>query len=795
MPGSSYDETPRFAAQDDLDLRQLMRGIGARKWRIIVPTLAAMGLTFAAVNLVKPRYTSEAKLLLENQESFYTRPEKEQRDQQQTLDPEAVQSQVQLVTSRDVARQVAQKLDLMKNAEFDPLLKGVDPFTRVLILLGLQKDPASMSPEERVLETYFNKLTVYPVVKTRVLTVEFTANSPELAADSANAIAEAYLSAQEDAKRRGAKSAAGWLLATVEDLRVKVQQKESEVADFRAKSGLLMGTNATVITSQQLGELNSQLASARAALAEAQAKSQRLTELLRQGRVFEVSDVVKDDLVRRIGEQRVTLKSQLALEARTLLPGHPRIKELQAQLADVDAEMRRASEKIGRALEGDAKVAAARVRSIETTLDAQKKVAAAGDGEDVRLRALEREAKSARDQLESYLAKYREASARDVANASTADARIISRAVAPQLPSFPKKLPMLLISGLGALVLSAGLVVARLLLSGGVIAPARQPARREKPVAPPASAAKPLQTAAPKPQQDLVQKCAPNNRADRMAALPAAAKAAGSAGGRRTLADSAETLVAAKLAAAAPETSVAAVPAGLAASAAPKPSQTAAARQNTPEGAAPAATPMAALVRVVRGFLDERGPDALGFCVLVTGPRRATGSTGSAVSLARALALEARAVIVDLDLATPGLDALVADTEGPDAPDGLTDLITGRAAFSDALHRDADTMLHVLPAGCDAMPPGDHSEEIGRIVGALRRTYDFVVLDAASPAAQDQTLRFAELARCIVLVSPKPEEFADEIVALLQKLPSGEGCESLIFTPPGLGRRNVETAA
>ena len=315
-----------------------------------------------------------------------------------------------------------------------------------------------------------------------------------------------------------------------------------------------------------------------------------------------------------------------------------------------------------------------------------------------------------------------------------------------------------------------------------------------------------MQAAAPQPAQGIAQdlaqdmalKSAPEIRPGKMAALPVAAKAAGSAGGRGTIIDGAQAPVIAKPAAALPKTSVVAVPASLAASAAPNPPQTVAsvaARQNAPEGATPAATPMAALVRVVRGLLHDGAPDALGLCVLVTGARRATGSTGSAVSLARALALEARAVIVDLDLATPGLDALVADTEGPDAPDGLTDLITGRAAFSDALHRDADSMLHVLPAGCNAMPPGDHDAEIGRIVGALRRTYDFVVLDAASPSAQDQTLRFAELARCIVLVSPKPEEFADEIVALLQKLPSGEGCESLIFTPPTLGRRSVEAAA
>ncbi len=43
-----------------------------------------------------------------------------------------------------------------------------------------------------------------------------------------------------------------------------------------------------------------------------------------------------------------------------------------------------------------------------------KKLASSSNGQDVQLRALEREAKAQRDLLESYLAKYREANTRRV---------------------------------------------------------------------------------------------------------------------------------------------------------------------------------------------------------------------------------------------------------------------------------------------------------------------------------------------------------------------------------------------
>ena len=81
-----------------------------------------------------------------------------------------------------------------------------------------------------------------------------------------------------------------------------------------------------------------------------------------------------------------------------------------------------------RQLDNDAAVAGNRVESLTASLDQVKKLASQSNEQDVQLRALEREAKTQRDLLESYLVKYREASARDNINAAPPEARIISRA-------------------------------------------------------------------------------------------------------------------------------------------------------------------------------------------------------------------------------------------------------------------------------------------------------------------------------------------------------------------------------
>ena len=87
-----------------------------------------------------------------------------------------------------------------------------------------------------------------------------------------------------------------------------------------------------------------------------------------------------------------------------------------------------------------------------------KKQATSTNGQDVQLRALEREAKAQRDLLESYLAKYREANTRENIDAAPADGRIISRATVSNTPAYPKKLPIVLIATLATLMLTAGAI-------------------------------------------------------------------------------------------------------------------------------------------------------------------------------------------------------------------------------------------------------------------------------------------------------------------------------------------------
>jgi succinoglycan biosynthesis transport protein ExoP len=469
---------PGFGGLDarSVELGTVGRQLWRKKWWVLAPTLVVVAIAAVGVNMVTPRFKSEARALIEGRENVFLRPEAEKRNDRAILDQEAITSRVQLVLSRDVARQVIRQLKLGELPEFDPLLRGLSPVAHMLQVVGLAKDPLRMTPEERVLNSYYDRLNVYAVDKSRVIAVEFQSYDPDLAARAANAVVDDFVSLQLAAQQEETRSAGRWLAGEIEVLRQKVADAEAKVEEFRSKSNLFVGTNNTTLSAQQLGELNSQLAAARSQKADAEAKAKFIRDTLKSGKLLESADFLNSELIRRLSEQLATVRGQLAEQSSTLLDNHPRIKELRAQVADLDRQLRTEAERLARSLENDARIAGARVEALSENLSQVKQQAATTNEQDIQLRAYEREAKAQRDLLESYLARYREVTSRDSLGAVPSDVRVISRAIVSNTPFFPKKLPIVLIAGLAMLLIASGFIVTGELM-------AAMPARAATPAA------------------------------------------------------------------------------------------------------------------------------------------------------------------------------------------------------------------------------------------------------------------------------------------------------------------------
>jgi succinoglycan biosynthesis transport protein ExoP len=670
-PAPSAPKPVATSESGDLDLHALGQTLMRKRSLIIVPTVLALVASLAAVNMITPRYKSEARILIDGRENVFLRPSGERNEERNPLDAEAVTSQVQLVQSRDLAREIIKKNKLSERPEFDPVLGGFSPLKSLLALIGIGRDPLSLTPEERVLEAYYDRFTAYAVDKSRVIVVDFQSRDPELAVRVANSIAEGYLVLQQDARQQQAKSASQWLSNEIEDLRKKVAKAESQVEDFRSKSSLFVGTNNTTLSNQQMGEINTQLNNARALKSDAESKARLIKEMLQSGKPIEASEVLNSELVRRLSEQLVTLRAQLAEQSSTLLGGHPRIKELKAQLADLDRQLREEAGKVSRSLDNDARIAGGRVDGLVASLDQLKKQASSSNGQDVQLRALERDAKAQRDQLESFLAKYRDATARENIEATPTDGRIISRATVSNTPAYPKKLPIVLIATLATLLLTSGAIVTGELLR--MTAPRRPGA------------------ASPEVVRDIAPEI--------------------------VLASSPEPVHAPAIA---PELPVADL---VDVERAPEPVL------NEPLVDSPRMDSAVEIGEIEQMADVLVGAGAAARKVTVLGTASSESITLTALTLARLMAQQAKVVVVDLAASSPTIAAVSVDPAAP----GLAELMQGEASFAQIITRDRLSRVHLVSAGRPGFDRAQlQSPRLTLAIDALLRVYDHVLLDAGT---------------------------------------------------------------
>jgi polysaccharide biosynthesis transport protein len=194
MTKSMGASVPQGVTPDgDLDLRALGAALMRRKRWIIWPTLLVAIASGIVVNVLAPRYKSEARIVYDGRENVFLRPEVDKATNQDRgpADAETLTNQIQIVLSRPLALDVIAELKLNELPEFDPVLRGISTLRRIMQMAGISRDLLAMTPEERVLESWYDKLTAFQFEKSRVIVVEFQSGDPTLAARVANAVADA----------------------------------------------------------------------------------------------------------------------------------------------------------------------------------------------------------------------------------------------------------------------------------------------------------------------------------------------------------------------------------------------------------------------------------------------------------------------------------------------------------------------------------------------------------------------------------------------------------------------------
>ncbi|HEY4202192.1 MAG TPA: GumC family protein [Devosiaceae bacterium] len=515
--------TDETSAEQDLsmDVRAMLAAVWGRKFRILLVTAILLGLAYAILLFVPKMYESEAGILVEPRDSVYTRPSGDTGSNQANLTGDgAISSQIELIQSRDTLLKVIDSEHLRDVPEFTQ--GSSSPLTAIMALLG--RKPAQRDVDEVILQNLMERLTVVRQRDSLVISVNVRSTDPQLAARLANAIANAHVQRRAALSLSDTADASVWLDQQVKALRTKVADAESKVAAFKVDNDLYTGSNNTSLVDQQLSEVAGQITSAQERKNSATSRANLIRSLLDAGQPIDsVADVRDSATIQQLTQQRGQLQGEKAQKLATLLPNHPEVQALTAQIAEIDKQINSEGRRVAGALEAEAKIEASLETSLRADLDKLKTGSADATKQGVTLDGLEREAKAQRDLLESYLARYRDAMSRTDANSALPDVRVITEAAASVSPASPKVTLIMTAVGIIALVLQIGSILFGELMSGRALSDRDTLiARREARQRPRRQVVAEAMAADPETVTAVVQPSAPPRREVRTVAEPAA---------------------------------------------------------------------------------------------------------------------------------------------------------------------------------------------------------------------------------------------------------------------------------
>ncbi|MHB1218015.1 MAG: GumC family protein [Alphaproteobacteria bacterium] len=380
------------------------------------------------------------------------------------------ETEAAVIASREMARKVVERLNLVNNPMFNPELRRpetglfgtvfgpVREFVSATLVAPIREAvfgpetteampaPAPMTADEKrdalidqLAGAFLGGLNVVPHERSRVLTVTYTSTDPAFAALAANTTSELYILDQLAAKGDATSRASKWLSERVNEMRRRVIDSEQRLEEFRRTAGIVEVGGASLFQQQLVG-LNEELIQARNKRAEAEARYEQVQTMVKSGGDAQsVAAVLDSRLIQGLRESEAQLERKIADLSQQYLPTHPKLKQAQQELAAARSKIESEVAKISVNQDSELKIARAReanvskeARRLEQLLEQQKEA-------EVTLRSLESEVRANKQLYETLLSRFKETSVARDDLLQQADARIISRAAVPGSPFYPKR--------------------------------------------------------------------------------------------------------------------------------------------------------------------------------------------------------------------------------------------------------------------------------------------------------------------------------------------------------------------
>ncbi len=439
------------SVSETLDLIEYWRSITKRKWTIIALVALVSVLTTLVVFSLQPSYRSTATIMIEQGKSKVVSIEEVYNGMGGNR--EYYQTQVEVIKSRELARKVAEKLHLDKHKYYDPRQMDKGLLSLETIGLGNSGPISDEAAMNAAISGVVGNLQVTPVRNSQLVLISFTSYDRELAAKVPNVLAETYIESDLEAKVAMTQKASSWITERLGDLRVKLEQSEKNLQDYRERERIIDAKGVAMSgASRALEEATTGLVSARAKRAEAEALYNQV-QAAKQGKgsYDSIPAVLRHPTVQRFKENEGEAERRVADASKRYGPEHPKMLAAQSDLISARENTKRQIEIVVSGVAKDYEIAKANEQAISSALSQSRSEIQGMNRKEFQLTVLEREAQANKQLYDMFVTRFKETNA--AADLQSTVARVVDPAILPNIPYAPKKTQIVSIAAVIALLL------------------------------------------------------------------------------------------------------------------------------------------------------------------------------------------------------------------------------------------------------------------------------------------------------------------------------------------------------
>ncbi|MFH4567769.1 GumC family protein [Vibrio alginolyticus] len=386
-----------------------------------------------------------------------------------TTKKEYFQTQIAILKSNHIADKVIRELNLTQLPEFTSsggLNKKIDqiksiPFVQDLLNVAPSpKETAQFSESYyQALQAFRSKLDIEPVRNTQLVRIRFRSTDPKLATTIANAVGQAYIDANFEAKLVVTQNAATWLTNNSQKLEERLRNSDQALQEFLLKEGLIDINGIDEIYANELEELTRKLNIAVNKRIEAQTLIQLLRRKSSQSldSLLSIDEFANQAQIRDLKLSEAQAAKNLSELAQRYGPKHDRMIQAKAQLAEIQSRTQQLIRDISFSKQQDLLAAKAQEDMLRAELDNKKSDFQSLGSQKARYEQLKREVESNKALYEAFLNREKETNA--TSDYKNVTARFTDKAIIPLFPVAPQRIKLVLIATFFGFAIACALVI------------------------------------------------------------------------------------------------------------------------------------------------------------------------------------------------------------------------------------------------------------------------------------------------------------------------------------------------